>query len=862
MEEELRLHVDMIADELQRGGLSPEDAAREARRQAGGIAQAIKKRRDQRGLPWLEDIIQDIRYGTRTLRRTPIFTVLTIVTLTLAIGANTAIFSLVDPLLFRDLPVRDPDRLVQFTWEYPGDPPLNLFSLEDYERYRAANTVFSDMVGLVPLRTESVAGGEPIGADVATGNFFHALGVRPALGRVLDVSDDAPGSACAVVSWRYWQGHFNGEARALGAIVEIYDPRLPGPLHATVVGVAQPEFSGVTAGRRSDVWLSAGAIPTAMQSKAGWALMARLKPGASIAQARAEMRVLDQSRIDGLAQGDPQWRHAVIEVNPARTGLSTPLSEQFGGPLTMLVALVGILLLLACANIAGLSLARGAARRHEMAVRVSLGAGRSRIMRQVLTEWLLLASIGGVLGLLGARFGATILMRIVISGTRSLGPAPRLEIPLDARVLTFTIGVSMLAALIVGLAPAIAAFVSAPAPGLRQGGVAQPGSRRILGQGLVIAQVAISLALLSVSQLYIGHLHHLRDRSLGFDRDRVLLMSVDTSRARNSEQLATLYKDVVARLRTIPGVNSVAASGMTPMSGAAGSAFLRAEGFDEPAPNRSRVSLNTVSPGYFTTYGTPLLEGRDFRDADMGQPHRVIVNQALARRYFRGRDPIGRRVWLENRSEPFEIIGVAGDAKYQNVRLEAPPTVYLFALMSMGSTDLSLRTSVRPTAIAADARRIVSDVFGTDSVRRVTTLAEQVDASIVPERLLAILAAFFGAVGALLAGIGLFGLLAYTITCRTKEIGIRVALGATRGRVVRMVAASEAWLVSVGLLLGAPAAFWSTRVAARIVENLPASGVVPITAAAAGLIAVALVAVYVPARRAACVEPVIALRAE
>jgi predicted permease len=821
-----------------------------------------EQRRDQRGLPWLQDGIQDVRYGMRTLRRTPIFTVLTIVTLTLAIGANTAIFSLVDPLLFRDLPVRDPDRLVQFTWQYPGDPPLNLFSLEDYDRYRAANTVFSDMVGLVPLRTESVAGGEPIGAEVATGNFFHALGVRPALGRVLDVSDDAPGSARAVVSWRYWQAQFNGEARALGAIVDIYDRRLPGPLQATVVGVAQPEFSGVTAGRRSDVWLSAGAIPPAMQSKAGWALMARLKPGASIAQARAEMRVLDQSRIDGLAQGDPQWRHVAIEVNPARSGLSTPLTEQFGGPLALLVALVGILLLLACANIAGLSLARGAARRHEMAVRVSLGAGRSRIMRQVLTEWLLLASIGGVLGLLGARFGATILMRIVISGTRSLGPAPRLEIPLDARVLTFTIGVSMLAALIVGLAPAIAAFVSAPGPGLRHGGGAQSGSRRILGQGLVIAQVAISLALLSVSQLYIGHLHHLRDRSLGFDRDRVLLMSVDTSRARNPEQLATLYQDVVARLRAIPRVESVAASGMTPMSGAAGSAFLRAEGFDEPAHDRSRVSLNPVSPNYFVTYGTPLLEGRDFRDADLDQQHRVIVNQALARRYFRDRNPIGRRVWLENRREPFEVIGVAGDAKYQDVRLAAPPTVYLFALMSSGSTDLSLRTSVRPIAIAADARRIVNDVFGTDSVRRVTTLAEQVDAAIVPERLLAILAAFFGAVGGLLAGIGLFGLLAYTVTCRTKEIGIRVALGATRGRVVRMVAASEAWLVGVGLLLGAPAAFWSTRLAARIVENLAASSAAPIAAAAAGLIAVALIAVYVPARRAACVEPVIALRAE
>jgi putative ABC transport system permease protein len=680
---------------------------------------------------------------------------------------------------------------------------------------------------------------------------------------VLDISDDTPGGApLAVVSWRYWQAQFNGEARALGAIVDINDRRLPGSVHATVVGVAEPAFSGVTVSMRQDVWVSLGAIPTAMRSRGGVALMARLKPGASIAQARAEMRALDQSRIDDLAQRDPQWRHVAIDVTSARAGLSTPLTDQFGGPLSLLMAIVGILLLLACANVGGLLLARGASRQQEMAVRVSLGAGRLRMVRQMLTESLLLASIGGALGLVGARFGATILTRIMTSGTQSLGPSPRLEIPLDARVLTFTIGVTLLAALVFGLAPAIAAFVSAPASALRQGGGAQTKSRRVFGNGLVVAQVAISLALLSVSQLYIGHLRHLRDRSLGFDRDRVLLMSVNTSRAQNREQLAALYRDVVARLHAIPGVDSVAASGMTPMSGAAGSAFLRVEGFDEPAHDRQRVSLNTVSPNYFLTYRTPLLAGRDFRDSDMDQPRRIIVNQALARKYFSGRDPIGRHVWLENERDPYEIVGVAGDAKYQDVRLPSPPIVYQFALMSRGSSDLSLRTSGRRTDLAADARRLVNDVFGSNSVGRVTTLAEQVDASIVPERLLATLAGVFGAVGALLAAIGLFGLLAYTVARQTKEIGIRMALGATRGRVSRMVATSAGWLVSVGLLVGAPTAFWSTRFAARSVENLPAGGAVPIASAAAALIAVAFIAVYVPTRRATRVEPVIALRAE
>jgi predicted permease len=811
----------------------------------------------------LDDFIHDVRYSLRTLRRTPIFTLLALVTLTLTIGANTAIFSLVDPLLFRDLPVPNPGNLVQFSWRYPGDPPLNMFSLEHYEQYRDRNTVFSDMVGLTPLEIESRTGTDAIGAEAVTGNFFRAFGVRPVRGRMLGVSGDTIGNtATAVVSWRYWQSAFHGESRVLGATVEIKDRRLPEPLRATIVGVADPSFAGVIAGRRLDVWLSASAIPASMRSRGGFALMARLKPGVSIAQARAEMRVLDQPRIDGFAARDPQWRQVAIDVTSARTGLATPLIDQFGGPLSLLTVLVGMLLLLACANLGGVFFARAIARQHEMAVRVSLGAGRFRIVRQLLTEALLLASMGGVLGLVAARFGAITLMQIVTSGTQSLGATQSLEIALDARVLLLTIGVTVLAAVVFGLAPAMAAFASVPATSLRQRGRTHSGSRRPFGNGLVVAQVAISLALLSVSQLYVAHLRHLRGRSLGFNSDGVLLLSVNNPRVQDREQLAALYHDVTARLQAIPGVNSVAASGMSPISGAAGSRFLTVEGFDEPAQDRRRVFLNPVSPNYFATYGTPLVAGRDFRDADMGQPRRLIINYAVARQYFSGRNPIGRRVWLEGERDPYEIVGVAGDAKYQDARVPAPPVVYLFALMSRGSNDLSVRTSVRPTDIAADARRIVNDVFGADSVGRVTTLAEQVDASIVPERVLAILAGFFGALGALLAAIGLFGVLAYTVARRTKEIGIRVALGATSGHVIRMIAASAGWLACAGLLLGTPTAVLSTRLAANVVENLQPGGAVPIAAATAIVIVVALVAACVPARRAMRIEPIIALRAD
>jgi predicted permease len=824
----------------------------------------IEPRRDQRGLPWLEDVVQDVRFGMRTMRRAPLVTAVALVTLTLAIGANSAIFSLVDPLLFRDLPVSDPARLVQFSFQYPRDPPLNMFGLASYEQYRDGNHVFSDVFGLAIMSTESHAGEDPIAAEVVTGNFFQALGVRPALGRVLTSSDDRQGTApAAVVSWQYWKTRFNGDERALGSAIDIRDVRIPVPMHVTIVGVAEPRFSGIVPGYRPDIWISLSAVPDAMRARASLSLAARLKASVPIEQARAEMRVLDRSSIDALAKRDPQWLRAVIDVTPARTGLDTPLHQQFGGPLLLLMTMVGGVLLLACVNIGGLLLARGAARQHEMAVRVSLGAGRFRIVRQVLTESLLLAAIGGLLGVAGARLGATMLMRLMIAGTRSPGPPPRLDIPLDARVLTFTLGITLLAALVFGIVPAIAAFVSAPAPALRQSGAAQPRSRRIFGNGLVVAQVAISLALMSVSQLSIAHLNHLRDHSLGFDRHDVLLISIDTSRAQSREQLAALYRSLVPRLQTIPGVRAVAASATTPSAPGGASRFLRAEGFDEPARDKSRAALNWVSPNYFATFRTPLLAGREFRDGDMDQPRRVIVNEALARRYFAGQDPIGRHLWLEDERDPYEIVGVAGDAKYQDaIRLAAPPTVYLFAPMSRGSTTLSLRTDGNPTAVAANARRIANELLGADSIRRVTTLADQVDAALVPERLMAILAGFFGAVGALLAAVGLYGLLAYTVARRTKEIGIRMTLGATRGDVIGMVLRSAVWLVTAGLLLGALAAFWSKRAAASMLENLPSGGVVPIGVACAAMIAVAIVAAYVPARRATRVEPVIALRAD
>jgi predicted permease len=861
MQAELQAHVEMLADDLERRGLPRENALRQARLQLGGIAQAMEHRRDQRGLPWLEDLVQDLRFAARTLRRSPGFTAVALITLALAIGANTAIFSIVDPLLFRDLSVRDPASLVQFTWQYPGDPPLNLFSVQNYEAYRDHGSAFSELMGLAVLSPDARVQGERGGGEVVTGNFLEALGVRPAAGRILSSSDDRPGApAAAVISWRYWRARYNLDQRVLDGSIEVEDPRLPAPMHATVVGVAARDFTGVIVGDEPDVWLSFASLPAAARSRPGLSLLARLKPGISIDQAQAEMRVLDRDRIEGFAARDPQWRQVAIDVKPARAGLSTPLQDQFGGPLRVVLALVGILLLLACANIGGLLLARGSARRHEMAIRVSLGAGRFRLVRQGLTESLLLAAIGSATGLVVARAAAGPLLRMVVAGTRSLGPVPMIEVALDGRVLLFTVLVATAAALLFGMVPAWAAFVSAPVQALRTGR-GQQGSSWRLGRGLVAAQIALSLALVSVSQLYVSHLSRLRDRSLGFDPAGVLLVSVTTARPGVSrEQQAALLAAALDRLRALHGVENATMSGMTPTSGAAGSRFVRAEGFDEPAQARRRVSLNTIGPTYFDTYRTPILAGRPFRDAD-GPARRVIINQALARHYFAGRDPVGLRLWFDNDRDPVEIVGVVADAKYQDVRIAAPPTAYV-PFVSSGGADVSVRTTGAPEAMAADVRRVLEEALGAASVQRATTLAEQVDASIVPERLLATLSGFFGGVGVLLAAIGLYGLLSYVVTRRTHEIGIRMALGATRDDVMRMVLKSALWLAIAGCAAGAPVAIWGERIAAGMLEHLPPGGPWPVPAAAAAMVAVALVAAYVPARRATRIEPLTALRVE
>jgi predicted permease len=513
-----------------------------------------------------------------------------------------------------------------------------------------------------------------------------------------------------------------------------------------------------------------------------------------------------------------------------------------------------------------------------MAVRVSLGASRFRVVRQALTESLLLSLIGGLLGVLLADFGADALVRLILSGRPIIGLPPHIEIQVgpDLHVLLFTAGVALSTGLLFGLIPAWSAFASAPVSSLREvGRASETKLRRFFGRSLVVAQVALSVLLLSATGLFIGHLLNLEHTELGFRRDHVLLATLDPARSGyNGEQLSQAYQELLGRLEAIPGVRSATISDPTPISGAGASQFVTVAGHPERREDRRYIFESWVAPKYFETLGTPLLEGRDFRFEDRGRPRVAIINDAMSHYYFADGNAIGKYFTFDGENEPYEIVGVVGNAKYFEIGESALRTVYLNTFQfPEPASHFALRTSVDPEAVGPVVRRTVRETLKTVAVARVTTLEEEVDASIVPERLIATLSGLFAALGSLLVAIGIYGLLAYTVARRTNEIGVRMALGATKAAVSRMVLGEALWMSCTGLVTGALVAFWVERVAARLNPDLfeksapfgqgsTVTSAFPIAFGLAMMIAITLLAAYVPARRAARVDPVEALHHE
>ena len=858
-DQELRSYLDLLTEEKIASGLSPTQARREANIEFGGLEQVKENVRDVRATAFLDSIAQDVRYALRTLRRAPAFTAIAVLTLALGIGANTAIYSVVYTLILRSLPVQHPEQLVELLHRYPGEPRLNGFSRDAFQFIHDHNDVLAGLVAVanqpLHLRSENLEPQTVEGAYVDA-NFFHVLGVEPALGRLIDPEVDAPSQSphpIAVISWSFWETRFNLDPAILGKQVVVDETPV------TIVAVTPKEFSGLQADTRQDLWLPLALRRTETTSQQfSVSLFGRLNLGVSLGHARSELAVLwDQSK----PPDNPFLRKMRFELASASAG-SSRLRDEFGRPLLALLVLVGLLLLIGCSNVAGMLLARGAGREREMAVRVSLGAGRARLMRQVLTESLVLSAAGGALGVWFAYFAAASLVQIMLAA-RTIGPPLDFQPQIDAHVLIFTAVIALSTGAFFGMAPAMRAGNAAPSLALSQSSGGQTKLARRFGKSLVIAQVTLSVILLSAAALFVRHLSDLRHLDVGFNRDNVLQITIDPVHSGLADtQISQRSEELLKRLESLPGVRSASLGASTPISGAGASRAVTAEGHEDKPGEFRYVTLNWIAPKFFQTLGTPLLAGRDFNAQDQSAVHVAIVNQSMARYYFGYQSPLGKHITFDRDQRSYEIVGEVADAKYYEIREPVQRTIYLNAFQDPAHSWRFIVHTAAPTTIAPAVRREIRESLGPIAIRQVTTLAAQVDASIVPERLTALVSGFFGALGALFAAIGLYGLLAYSITRRIHEIGVRMALGASPSTVVTMVIREATQLIAAGMAVGIPTALVANKLATHYIPDLPSNPTTSIAIAAATILAAATLAIYIPAHCASRLDPTTALRHE
>ena len=844
-------------------------------------------------------LLQDLRYGLRTMRASPGLVIVAVLSLALGIGANTAIFTFINALILRALPVQDPQALVLFG---PGDAQgnsdgfpdddMNLFSYSMYREFQEKNQVFTGVASVLSFNFGlhgTVAGSgsvEPLQVQLVSGTYFNVLGVKPAIGRLLTEDDDqtSDGHPVAVLGYAWWTSRFSRDPSVLGKAVNL------GSTAYTIVGVAAPGFSGINVGDAPDLWaplqmhdqIDRGPHKVNDKFYRSQNIVARLKPGVSVPQAGANVNVLlkqilheyaaarpapEQVRVEGdKLEQDIQKAH--ITVNPAATGISPGLRDQFEKPLWMLMAIVGLVLLIACANIANLLLARGTNRQREIAVRMALGAGRTRLVRQFLTESLLLAVSGGVAGILFASWASRFLLSVISTGPKTTP----LDISPDGRVLGFTLLVSLGTALLFGILPALRATRVELTPSLKEGrGAMAAQSRTPLARALIVSQVALSLVLLLGAGLFVRSLINLVNVNTGFDRNGVLLFRVDllSTGYSDEQRLGNLYRQVEAGVDALPGVRAASFSILTFGQGSwTSSAWAE----DYPKTPEHVASYNVVGPGYFATMGLPVLAGRDFTAGDTtASPKVAVINETMARQFFPGGSAVGGRFGMtsKDRSHDIQVVGVVRDAKYLSLDEKRTSLAYYpYAQYTpdwgtgLFLNDFEVRFSGDPQAMISEVRRAISNVNANLAIWDVRTLARQVDITIIYSRLVAQLSAFFGLLAVFLACLGIYGVTSYAVGRRTNEIGLRMALGAQRTDVLRMVLSEIALLVGLGLVLGVPAALGAGRWAASLLFGLKPSDPASIATAVVLLLAVAALAGYLPARRASKIDPMVALRYE
>jgi predicted permease len=810
----------------------------------------------------LDTLIQDLRYALRAPRSSPGFAAVATLCLALGIGANTAIFSLINSLILKTLPVPHPEQLLEIT--HPGDRwitnPL-------WEQLRDHQDVFSALFAFGGNRFSLSQGGEVRHADAyyVSGQFFETLGLHPALGRTLTPSDDRRGCpATAVLTHAFWQKEYGASQDIIGKSISLDTHPFE------IVGVIEPGFSSIEVGNPIDLYVPLCAEKiisgetSSLDIRNWWWLTVIGRPSVSPAHAAARLKTLAPEILKTtLPQNmkpvdQTEYLNSTFATIPVSTGPSD-LRARYQQALSILMVITGLVLLISCANVANLLFARGAARSREIAIRVALGLSRARLLRQLLTESLLLSLTGAALGILFAGWGARLLIRF-LSTTRN---QVFLDLTIDLRVLAFTAAVAILTGLLFGIAPAWKGTLVDPQAAMKANarGVIE-GSRFGLGKALVVAQVALSLLLVVGAGLMLTTFFKLENIDAGFNRNGVLLAGVDLRSGHYPpDREGAVLQEMLDRLRALPGVRSASASAITPISGWRWSQDVQIDGYTAKDAN---VWLNRVSDRFFETLGTSLLAGRDFNSHDTLQsPQVAIVNQTLAKKFFAGRNPIGRRYRLQNGdklSPPIEIVGVVQDAKYHELRDEIPPTAYLSS--NQGPfLQLPLTFELRAAAGAPSAL-IPAVKSAVPEVNEFTTLATQIDESLTRERLLATLSGFFGALALLLAMIGLYGVMSYNVARRRNEIGIRMALGAEQARVLSMVLREVAILIAAGLTLGLGAALATTRLLESFLYGTKSKDPLTLLAAAAVLAAVAALAGYLPARRASRQDPMAALRDE
>ena len=903
LDEEMRLHRELREREEIERGLSAKEAHYAAQRRFGNDLVLREESRDMWGWSWLDDLGKDIRYGLRMLRKNPGFTAVAVITLALGIGANTAIFTLVDAVMIRTLPVAKPGQLYRLgdnnnCCEMTGTQNGDSFVLYPYPLYkdlRDRTTEFSELAAFTPsltdlsVRRSHVASpAEPYTGELVSGNYFTMFGVSAFAGRALMPGDDSPGALpAAVMNYHTWQRQFGSDPSVIGASFTING------VPYTVVGIAPPAFYGDTL--RSDppdFWLplATEALPNRLNNRLNrddveWLyLMGRLKTGVKPIEAQSHLTAELQQWLwsTGYARATPQQRNDRALVGQYRqeiarqhiqltsgSGGVNKMQEDYAAGLDLLMALSGLVLLIACANIANLLLARGLRNRSQTAVRLALGASRRRLIRQRLTESVLLALAGGAAGLYVAYAGTRAILLLAFHGSNYVPISANPSLP----VLGFALVLSLVTGVVFGVAPAWSSSRSDPANALRSAGRSTLGGSSLAQKPLVILQVALSTVLLVGAGLLTQSLRNLENQHFGFATQNRLIVNIDPALARyRPEKLDGLYQQLEQGLAQLPGVLSASLSGYSPLSGNNWSEYVYIEGHP-PDLQGVAPSWDRVGPHYFETIGTHLVRGRVIDDRDTpAAPHVAVINQAFARRYFPKEDPIGQHFGMayQSHSGDYEIVGIVEDAKYQDTRGPAYPTYFLPLLQTSfgvrdGSVyihDIELRTSGRPENLESAVRKTLAGIDPNLTILGMTSLAEQVSLNFNQDRLIARLTELFGLLALTLACVGLYGVTAFAVARRTNEIGIRMALGADRRTVLGMVLRGASLQVALGLAIGIPAALAVSRLLSSILYGVKSYDPAILLLAAGILSACALIAGLIPARRAAKVDPMVALRYE